>query len=38
MHYDTFPAIIIDREEAKNKFEAAGLHLRLPEIGETVEL
>jgi L-ascorbate metabolism protein UlaG (beta-lactamase superfamily) len=38
MHYNTFPPITIDLEEAKNKFAQAGLDLRLMEIGETIEL
>lgn len=38
MHYNTFPPIEIDEEEARSKFEAAGLNLRLLKIGETVEL
>ncbi len=38
MHYNTFPAIEIDLEEAKAKFESAGTHLTLMEIGETIEL
>jgi len=38
MHYNTFPPITIDLEEAKNKFSQAGLDLRLMEIGETIEL
>ena len=33
IHYDTFPPIAIDKEVAKRKFEDAGLHLHLPEIG-----
>ncbi|MFT5903786.1 MAG: L-ascorbate metabolism protein UlaG (beta-lactamase superfamily), partial [Flammeovirgaceae bacterium] len=38
MHYNTFPPITIDLEEAKNKFAQASLDLRLMEIGETIEL
>jgi L-ascorbate metabolism protein UlaG (beta-lactamase superfamily) len=38
MHYNTFPPITIDLEEAKNKFSQADLNLRLMEIGETIEL
>ncbi len=38
MHYNTFPPITIDLEEAKNKFTQAGLDLRLMEIGESIEL
>lgn len=38
IHYDTFPPIAIDKEEAKRKFEAAGLTLHLPAIGEDLAL
>ncbi|RZF61302.1 metal-dependent hydrolase [Sphingobacterium corticibacterium] len=38
IHYDTFPPIRIDTEEAKQKFEANGLRLFLPKIGESVVL
>lgn len=38
MHYDTFPYIVIDKEEAKSKFEDAGYNLTLIEIGKTIEL
>ncbi len=38
MHYDTFPYIVLDKEEAKAKFEDAGANLTLMEIGETIEL
>jgi len=38
MHYNTFPPITINLEEAKNKFAQAGLNLSLMEIGETIEL
>lgn len=38
IHYDTFPAIAIDKGEAKAKFAAAGLTLHLPEIGGILEL
>lgn len=38
MHYNTFPPITIDLEEAKEKFTQAGLNLRLMEIGESIEL
>ena len=38
VHYDTFPPIEINREEALKTFTAAGLTLRLPAIGETFEL
>jgi len=38
MHYDTFPAIKIDKEEAMEKFIKAGLNLKLPAIGDSIEL
>jgi L-ascorbate metabolism protein UlaG (beta-lactamase superfamily) len=38
MHYDTFPVIKIDIEEAKEKFVKAGINLLLPGIGESVTL
>lgn len=38
MHYDTFPALEIDHEEAKKKFNDAGKELILMEVGETKEL
>lgn len=38
MHYNTFPPVEIDKEEAKAKFESAGANLTLLEIGETIEL
>lgn len=37
VHYDTFPPIKIDREAAVQKFQAAGLVLHLPPIGETLD-
>ncbi|PQJ23094.1 metal-dependent hydrolase [Tenacibaculum sp. SG-28] len=37
-HYDTFPPIEIDTDEARNKFESQGKELLLPEIGETIVL
>ncbi|MEM7369341.1 MAG: metal-dependent hydrolase [Bacteroidota bacterium] len=36
MHFDTFPYIKINHEEAKDKFAAAGKDLTLMEIGETI--
>lgn len=36
VHYDTFPPIKIDHEAAKSLFEAKGITLRLPAIGETM--
>ncbi|MCH2216217.1 MAG: metal-dependent hydrolase [Flavobacteriales bacterium] len=38
MHFDTFPPIAIDKEEAKRKFTEAGLNLVLMEIEESIEL
>jgi hypothetical protein len=38
MHYDTFPVIKIDKGEVRQKFTMAGLSLRLPEIGESLNL
>lgn len=38
VHYDTFPPIRIDMEEAKQKFEANELRLYLPQIGESLAL
>lgn len=38
LHYDTFPYIVIDKEEAQNKFTDAGAKLLLPEIGESIEI
>ncbi|MDB5232063.1 MAG: metal-dependent hydrolase [Chitinophagaceae bacterium] len=38
IHYDTFPAIKIDKEEAKRNFETAGKKLLLPGIGETIDI
>jgi len=38
MHFDTFPPIAIDKNEAKNKFNEAGLNLVLMNIEETIEL
>jgi len=35
IHYNTFPPITIDTEEAIRKFDAAGLQLSLPSIGES---
>ncbi len=35
MHYDTFPIIVIDKEEALEKFHRAGKELILLNIGET---
>jgi len=38
VHYDTFPVIKIDKEAAKEKFKKAGIDIRLPEIGESIDL
>ena len=38
MHYNTFPYIKIDTNEAKLKFERAGKHLTLLNIGETISI
>ncbi|MXV49719.1 metal-dependent hydrolase [Pedobacter sp. HMF7647] len=38
IHFDTFPAIKIDHEEARKKFADAGLNLVLPELGQIIEL
>jgi L-ascorbate metabolism protein UlaG (beta-lactamase superfamily) len=38
VHYDTFGYIVIDHEAAKKSFEAKGIALLLPGIGETIHL
>ncbi|NDC77387.1 MAG: metal-dependent hydrolase [Chitinophagia bacterium] len=38
LHYDTFPAIRIDREAAITHFKKNGLELTLPEPGSTIEI
>jgi L-ascorbate metabolism protein UlaG (beta-lactamase superfamily) len=38
MHYDTFGYIVIDQEEARRRFAAAGRELLLPRIGESFEM
>ncbi|NCD69437.1 metal-dependent hydrolase [Mucilaginibacter agri] len=38
VHYDTFPAIKLDLEEARQKFLKAGLNIQLPGIGESIDL
>lgn len=38
IHYNTFPVIQIDVNEAKEKFEQAGINIKLPAVGESVEL
>jgi L-ascorbate metabolism protein UlaG (beta-lactamase superfamily) len=38
VHYDTFPPIKLDKEEARAKFIKAGINIQLPEIGGSVDL
>jgi len=38
VHYNTFPVIEINTDEALEKFVKAGLNLKLPAIGETLSL
>ncbi len=38
MHYDTFPALEVDHEEARKKFSDAGKELILMDVGETREV
>lgn len=38
VHYDTFPPIRIDHDVAKSQFEAKGVTLHLPAIGEMIAL
>jgi L-ascorbate metabolism protein UlaG (beta-lactamase superfamily) len=38
MHFDTFPPIEINHEQAKEHFALAGVNLKLPTIGETIVL
>jgi L-ascorbate metabolism protein UlaG (beta-lactamase superfamily) len=38
VHYDTFPVIAIDKEEVREKFVKAGINIKLPKIGETIDL
>jgi len=38
VHYDTFPVIAIDKEEALEKFIKAGINIKLPAIGEEINL
>ncbi len=38
MHYDTFPVITINKDEAMEKFIKAGINLKLPSIGESLDL
>jgi len=38
LHYNTFPPITIDTDNAKAAFQKAGITLLLPSIGETIDL
>lgn len=38
MHYDTFPPVTIDTNEAKKVFDAANLNLHLLALGQTISL
>jgi len=38
IHYDTFPAIKIDKAVVREKFKKAGVNLQLPAIGESLDL
>ncbi len=38
MHYDTFPYIVIDKNEAKEKFSKAGVELTMMNIGEGIDI
>lgn len=38
MHYDTFPVIQIDKQEAEEKFIKAGINIKLPGLSESIEL
>lgn len=38
VHYNTFPPITIDTTKALELFKKAGMHLLLPQIGETIEI
>lgn len=38
IHYDSFPVIRINKDEVAEKFVKAGLNLRLPAIGESINL
>jgi L-ascorbate metabolism protein UlaG (beta-lactamase superfamily) len=38
MHYDTFPVIKIDKQEAEEEFVKAGINIKLPGLGESIEL
>ncbi len=38
LHYDTFPPITINQEQARSAFSNAGIELLLPPIGETIDI
>lgn len=38
VHYDTFPVIQINKDEVMEKFTKAGLNLKLPAVGESIDL
>ncbi len=38
MHYDTFPYIVLDKEQAKDAFDKAGGKLHLMEVGASLDL
>lgn len=38
VHYDTFPPIQIDHDDARGEFARRGVELLLPAIGETIEI
>ncbi|HTH83198.1 MAG TPA: metal-dependent hydrolase [Mucilaginibacter sp.] len=38
VHYDTFPVIEINKDEVIEKFIKAGINIKLPKIGETIDL
>ncbi|MFD2144694.1 hypothetical protein [Mucilaginibacter antarcticus] len=38
IHYDTFPVIVIGKDEVTEKFIKAGINIKLPAIGETIDL
>ena len=38
MHFDTFPPITIDKDEARQVFKDKGLSLDLPGIGDTISM
>ena len=37
-HYDSFPIIELDKNQAKEAFDAAQISLHLPMIGETIDM